>query len=83
MEFISQHWDTGERNVWVAVHDNWEWQTSFQLSFTDIDAPIEYYFIINSAESRYDMWLRHTGTGEWRYNNYYDSDDFSNYIITM
>jgi len=80
VEFISQHWDTGERNVWVAVWDNWEWQMSFQLSFTDIDAPIEYYLIINSAESRYDMWLRHTRTGEWRYNNYYDNDDFSNYI---
>jgi len=79
VEFISHHWDTGQRNVWVAVHDNCTWIPSFQLNFTNIDVPIESYLIINSAESRYDMWLKHTGTGDWRYNNNYDSDDFSNY----
>lgn len=42
--------------------------------------PIKYYLIIDSANKRYQMWLKHTGTGEWRYYEYFDTDDFSTYI---
>jgi len=83
IEFISNHLDTGQRDVWVALYDNTSEYpvSSFQLNFTDVDAPIEYYLIINSAEKKYDLWLKNTGTGDLRYRGYYDSDDPSDYII--
>ncbi len=80
IEFISHHLDTGQRNVWTAVFDNNSWILPFDLSFQNINVPIESYLIIDSANKRYQMWLKHTGTGEWRYGEYYDTDDFSTHI---